>query len=210
MRTLASTRPRSIAPRLWICLTAAASQACFHDTLKGQTAGGPGATSESSGETTAATSATSESTSPTTAPLDGSTTSTTAEPGTTGTDTSTGTTADASTTQPGSTSEPDTTTGGSDELYGPCSFFGSTCPGTQDCLNLEGVPGNFCAPPCDARAGCPAAPGVMAIPDCALLDRTAPGSLHCALLCYSLESGVCPAGMTCKPVEDDVGLCTAP
>ena len=126
-----------------------------------------------------------------------------------------GTTTDVTTTAPttGDETTTDPTTGGDEALYGPCLMENPPCAGTQQCLMVGGLEGNFCAPKCDGMACPPAPEGVTAMPQCALMGQGEMTATSCALICNPMgPAEQCGTGMSCKPVpmQAGVGLCTAP
>ena len=174
-------------------------------------------TTTAPGTTTGDTPTTSATTSPTTTGDEASAGTTTDPSDGTTTDPSDGTTTDPSdgtTTDPsdGTTTDPSgTSTGGpGEDLYGPCDAM-SMCPAGQLCLMVGMIEGNFCAPDCEGM-GCPATPaGVTAQAMCVLTKPMEMDPTSCALICDPKMMGMCPDGMTCKPVPmQTIGLCTAP
>lgn len=124
----------------------------------------------------------------------------TGEPGTS--TTTAGTTTTAGSTGGG------TTGGGGADAYGPCEMSNPPCPDGSDCVQIQGIEGNFCSPQC-GMADCPDFAGT-AQPMCVLQLGMAMSPTNCALICDP-NGNDCPMGSTCKPVPmQSVGLCTYP
>eukprot|EP00462_Mataza_sp_D1_P003169 CAMPEP_0175103112 /NCGR_PEP_ID=MMETSP0086_2-20121207/8871_1 /TAXON_ID=136419 /ORGANISM="Unknown Unknown, Strain D1" /LENGTH=134 /DNA_ID=CAMNT_0016378117 /DNA_START=20 /DNA_END=424 /DNA_ORIENTATION=- len=88
------------------------------------------------------------------------------------------------------------------------------CESDEQAVQVQGVQGDFCSPPCTAGV-CPkdVPSGVTAKPECAL--QTTTGSKYCALICspslpiknQMVADAQCGTNASCKPISG-VGLCT--
>jgi photosystem II stability/assembly factor-like uncharacterized protein len=82
------------------------------------------------------------------------------------------------------------------------------CGSDEQAIQVQGVAGDFCAPPCNGTA-CPTDPPSAsdAKPQCAL--KSSAGSQFCALICTPGSNAACPAGATCQSIQG-TGICTYP
>ncbi len=88
--------------------------------------------------------------------------------------------------------------------YGPCP-----CMGGETEIQLQGVNGCYCAPPCDFNLmNCPD-PGTGAAPTCAVTLMAGADPTLCVLIC--MVDAECPMGATCEPVPGaGASICTHP
>merc|ERR1712139_427803 len=85
------------------------------------------------------------------------------------------------------------------------------CESDEQAIQVQGVPGDFCSPPCSGTT-CPSdvPSGDTATPQCALQSTT--GAKYCALICTPSalqtngSNGECGTG-TCQAVQG-TGICT--
>jgi hypothetical protein len=102
------------------------------------------------------------------------------------------------------TSSPADTTSGSpgDRALEPCGGSNGECVAGLDCLNTGSDGEGFCVLPCDGAA-CDDVRGEPAI--CALGVQGEPEPRYCVPLCET--DADCPAGISCKPVNEDLAVC---
>lgn len=162
------------------------------NTLTSDGTGGGSSTSGATDDATSNGTGSATTTDPTTGPT---TMTSTTEPGT-------------STTDVGSSSGAASTGGGGGGGYGPCEMSDPPCPDGSDCLMITDVEGNFCSPKC-GMTDCPAPTDGTAAPMCVLTSGMGMDPTNCALICDPMKMGECPAGSTCKPIQN-VGVCTYP
>jgi len=84
----------------------------------------------------------------------------------------------------------------------------SGCGSDEQAIQVQGVSGDFCSPPCNAGA-CPTDPPSAsdAKPTCAL--KSPSGDQFCALTCTPGSNAACPTGASCQAIQG-TGLCTYP
>jgi len=86
------------------------------------------------------------------------------------------------------------------------------CESDEQSVQVTGVSGDFCSPPCTGilKTKCPTdvPAGTTVTPQCAL--KTTTGDKYCALVCQpgSNDAG-CPTGASCQSIQG-TGLCTYP
>merc|ERR1719272_2175512 len=87
------------------------------------------------------------------------------------------------------------------------------CQPDEKAVQINGIPGKYCAPHCSASAPCPSVPaGTTAAAQCVVSDPNPPPSL-CAVICVpSMEwleagSGGCMPGAACQAIQG-TGVCT--
>lgn len=91
----------------------------------------------------------------------------------------------------------------------------SGCESDEQAVQVQGVAGDFCSPPCKVLGTCPKdiPTGVTAKPECAL--QTSTGAKYCALICspalpivdQKVADAQCGTNASCKAISG-VGLCT--
>lgn len=89
------------------------------------------------------------------------------------------------------------------------------CESDEQAVQVQGVQGDFCSPPCTSAGKCPTdiPSGVTAKPECAL--QTPTGGKFCALICspslpirdQKAADSQCGTNASCKAISG-VGLCT--
>jgi len=92
----------------------------------------------------------------------------------------------------------------------PCYENPPACTGGEEAIQITGLAGDFCSPPCTGVGTCPpAASGVTAAPKCVLEIPGSASPTQCALLCDPSAADQCPTGATCQPIQGQ-GICTYP
>merc|ERR1712032_1640502 len=83
------------------------------------------------------------------------------------------------------------------------------CQADEKAVQVQGVTGDFCSPPCSATTPCPTdvPPGTTVKPQCALEVQGSSSPTMCALICIPIEKKGCPTGASCGKVAPLEGLC---
>jgi hypothetical protein len=98
------------------------------------------------------------------------------------------------------------TTGGGASDYGPCDM----CAAGEMPLQIMGLEGCFCSPPCDGMM-CPAPSEGTAQAMCVLGTMMGADPTNCALICDPAMDGMCPTGAMCVDTGmPNVGICMHP
>merc|ERR1711966_355918 len=89
-------------------------------------------------------------------------------------------------------------------------FQSAGCKAGEMNITVQGIPGSFCSPKCDASGACPTdvCPGTVAKPTCVLQDSG--GNKYCGLVCDPKGKGTtCSSDehMKCEAIQG-TGLCT--
>ncbi|MCX4241631.1 hypothetical protein [Paraliomyxa miuraensis] len=91
-----------------------------------------------------------------------------------------------------------------DSDYGPCNM----CAAGESPVQIMGLDGCFCSPPCDGAGSMCAMPNEgTAQPMCVLELMMGAGPTQCALIC--MDDTNCPAGATCQ-AAGGAGICVHP
>uniref|UniRef100_A0A7S3Z7N5 Uncharacterized protein n=1 Tax=Lotharella globosa TaxID=91324 RepID=A0A7S3Z7N5_9EUKA len=111
--------------------------------------------------------------------------------------------------------QPETATAVIDEFFlkdflNATSHYGDPktgCESDEIQVQVQGVQGDFCTPPCSLFKPCPAdvPTGVTAKPMCALQSTS--GGKYCALICSPGNDAQCGTNASCKAISG-LGICT--
>ena len=84
------------------------------------------------------------------------------------------------------------------------------CKDGSEAVQITGLSGSFCSPPCSSSSPCPTdvPDGATAQPKCVLETAGSPTPSQCALICKpGALANQCPDKASCKGIQG-TGLCT--
>ena len=84
----------------------------------------------------------------------------------------------------------------------------SGCGSDEQAIQVQGLSGDFCSPPCNAGA-CPTDPPSPSDAKATCALKSPSGQQFCALECTPGSNDACPKGASCQTIQG-TGLCTYP